>query len=249
MTMLVAAHTGIAYNHSMVGMGEILRLLKTVTLFAGMTDSELNALAKDFTRLEFGAEEVIFYQGDAGHTLYLVENGKVRIYVQNEDGQELSVNVCGRGDLFGEMSVIDELPRSASAAAMEPATVLRLSRERFREHLRRSPQLGINFMKALSVRIRFSTRQLDNLTLTSVPTRLARKLLELAQQHGVPELRGVRLEMPLTQTQLASLLGTTRESVNKAVSQFRRQGVIAMEDGQIIIIDPDALRSLGQMRS
>lgn len=226
-----------------------LELLKQVPLFQGLTESELRALTADFVRQDLRPGEVLFYQGDAGHILYVVETGKVRIFVQGEEGQELSVAVCGTGDLVGEMSVIDELPRSASAVAMERATVLRLSRERFREHVRKSPQLAFNVMKALSVRLRFSTRQLDSLSMASVPTRLARKLLELADQHGVAEDGETRIAMTLTQSELASLLGTTRESVNKALGQLKRQGLIRREGGQLIIVDRAALMGLSQLRS
>lgn len=246
---MFATARAIAYNAPGRDPMSNLDLLKQVPLFQGLTDAELKALATDFVRQELRPDEVLFYQGDAGHTLYVVETGKVRIFVQGEDGQELSVTVCGKGDLVGEMSVIDELPRSASALAMERSTVLRLSRERFREHVRRSPQLAFNVMKALSVRLRFSTRQLDSLSMASVPTRLARKLLELADQHGMTEGRETRIGMTLTQSELASLLGATRESVNKALGQFRRQGLIRQAEGQFVIVDREALEGLSQPRS
>lgn len=246
---MFATAKAIAYNVLRQGAVSNLELLKQVPLFQGLTDSELKALTADFVRQELRPGEVLFYQGDAGHFLYVVETGKVRIFVQGDDGQELSVTVCGTGDLVGEMSVIDELPRSASAVALERATVLRLSRERFREHVRRSPQLAFNVMKALSVRLRFSTRQLDSLSMASIPTRLARKLLELADQHGVAEGRETQIAMTLTQSELASLLGATRESVNKALGQLRRQGLIRQEEGQLIIVDRDALVGLSQTRS
>jgi CRP-like cAMP-binding protein len=246
---MFATAKAIVYNASAWNRMSNLELLKQVPLFQGLTDSELKALTADFVRQELRPDEALFYQGDAGHFLYVVETGKVRIFVQGDDGQELSVTVCGTGDLVGEMSVIDELPRSASAVALERATVLRLSRERFREHVRKSPQLAFNVMKALSVRLRFSTRQLDSLSMASVPTRLARKLLELADQHGVAEGREIRIAMTLTQSELASLLGATRESVNKALGQLKRQGLIRQDEGQLIIVNRTALEGLSQTRS
>lgn len=98
-----------------------------------------------------------------------------------------------------------------------------------------------------SARIRFSTRPLDSLTMTSVPTRLARKLLELAEAHGVAEAGDIRIA--LIQSDLASLLGSTRESVNKALGQFKRQGLIRQQDGQFVIVDAQALGGLSQTRS
>ncbi|MGH2524371.1 MAG: Crp/Fnr family transcriptional regulator, partial [Anaerolineales bacterium] len=183
-------------------------------------------------------------QGDAGQVLYLIETGLVRIFVQGEDGQETGVNICGPGDVFGELAVIDEYPRSASAVAMQDTLMLLLSRDRFREHLRRSPQLALNFMRTLSVRVRYSTQQMGSLALLDVPTRLARKLLELGQQHGTVEAEGVRIRLTLTQSDLASIIGATRESINKALGNFRKQGLILVQHGSITILDPEALRDL-----
>jgi len=123
--------------------------------------------------------------------------------------------------------------------------VLLWSRERFSAQMRRSPQLALNFMRALSKRLRSSTRQVSTLTFMSVTGRLARKLLELAQEHGVVEAQGVRLNITLTQAHLASLVGATRESINKALAAFKRQNLIDMVQGNIIIVDPDGLRAIG----
>jgi CRP-like cAMP-binding protein len=239
---LIASLVRPAYNFGRTAMDR-QTLIQHVPLFATLNAGELAALAQDFTRAEYAAGETIFQQGDSGHALYLIETGKVRIFVQNEDGQELSVNVCGAGEVFGEMSVIDELPRSASAEAMEPTALLRLTRDQFREHLRRSPQLALAFMKSLSALLRRSTRELDNLTLATVPTRLARKLMELTDKHGQPEPGGVRVAIPLTQSELASMLGATRESVNKALRRFRQRGLIRWEQSQIVIVDVAELRT------
>ncbi len=221
-----------------------LDFFKQVRLFAGLTRAELTTLAQDFVRREFKPAEVIFQQGDPGQVLYLIENGQVRIFVHGSDGQETSVVLYGPGDIFGELAVIDSESRSAGAVAMEDTLVYLLNRERFNEHMRRMPQLALNFMRALSSRVRYSTEQVGSLASLDVPKRLARKLLELAKQYGVVEPNGVRLHLTLTQTDLASLTGATRESVNKALGNFRRQGLILIQEGNIIILDPDALRDV-----
>lgn len=218
--------------------------LKLSSFFAGLSESDLAALSRDFVRRQYAQGELIFQQDDAGQTLCVVESGQVRIFVENEAGQETSVTFCGPGDVFGELAVIDEYPRSASAEAMQATVLHTLTRERFREHLRRAPQLALNFMRALSVRVRYSTQQMESLAMLDVPTRLARKLLELAQQHGVVEPEGVRIRLTLTQSDLASIVGATRESANKALGNFRRQGLILLQQGSITILDPEALRDL-----
>ena len=221
-----------------------LAVFRPMTLFAGLADSELEALTHDLLRRRFREGEAIFQQGDPGQMLYLVESGQVRIYVQDEEGQETSVTLCGPGDMFGELAVIDGLPRSASAVAMDNTVVSILSRDRFRLHMRNSPQLALNFMKLLSVRVRYSTQQVSSLTLLDTPGRLARKLLELAHDHGQAEPGGVHINLTLTQSDLASLIGATRESVNKALGAFRRQGLIRTQAGHIVIVEPDALREM-----
>ena len=219
--------------------------LKQIPLFTDVSDAVLGALTDDFIRRQFRQDETIFQEGDPGHVLYLIKSGQVRIYVQGEDGQEMSVVLAGQGDIFGELAVIDGLPGSASAVAMEDTIVYTLNRDLFREYMKRTPQFALNFMRTLSVRVRNSTHQVESLTLHEVPARLARKLLELAQQYGVVESGGVRINLTITQSDLASLSGTTRESINKALGSFKRQGLIVMGmQGQIVIVDPDALREI-----
>lgn len=221
-----------------------LDFLKHIALFHGLTESELTSLSADFVSRQFRQGDMIFLQGDPGQSLYLIESGRVRIYVQADSGQETSVIYYTTGDIFGELSVIDGLPRSASATALDDTVVLMLSRDRLRAHLRTLPQLAHNFMQALSVRVRYSTLQVGSRTLLDVPARLARKLVELAQLHGEVAADGVRLNVTLTQSELASLIGATRESINKALAHLKREGVIRLDQNQITILDPDALREL-----
>ena len=219
--------------------------LKHLPLFVSVSDAELSALAKDFTARRFQQGEAIFFQGDPGQALYLIESGRVRIYVQDDNGQETSVIFYSAGDIFGELAALDGLPRSASAIAADETVVHVLTRERLRAHLQASPQLAYNFMQALVVRVRYSTLQVGSLTLHDVPGRLARKLLELAQGYGRVTSDGVKIDMTLTQSDLASLIGATRESTNKALGNFKRSGIIRMEQTQITIVDPEALRGMG----
>jgi CRP/FNR family transcriptional regulator, cyclic AMP receptor protein len=231
-----------ALNQSDQQPAAIVAFLQEAPLFAGLSGADLVEVARDFTARHFGAGATIFHEGDPGRLLYLIETGQVRIYVQSEEGQETSVIVNGPGDLFGELAVIDGLPRSASAVAVNETLVYTMSRDCFREWMRRLPQLAYNFMRLLSVRVRYNTRQVGSLAQLSVPARLARKLLELAQAYGRAGSNGVCIDAPLTQSELASLTGATRESVNKALAVWRRQGLIHLEKGRITIVDADLLR-------
>ena len=222
-----------------------IEFLKRLPLFARLTEAELTALSQDFVVRRYQQGETIFFQGDPGLALFLIESGRVRIFVQDDHGQESSVIYYSAGDVFGELAAIDGMPRSASAIAADDLTVHVLSRERLRTHLMASPQLAYNFLQVIAVRVRYSTQQVGSLTMHDVPSRLARKLLELAQRYGCVDCNGVRIDMPLTQSDLASLIGATRESTNKALGNFKRNGYIRSEQNHITIVDPEALRAIG----
>jgi CRP/FNR family transcriptional regulator/CRP/FNR family cyclic AMP-dependent transcriptional regulator len=222
-----------------------LTALKQASFFAELTEPELSTLAQDLIAREFQQGELIFNQGDQGRVLYLIAEGRVRIFVQGEEGQEKSVILYGPGDVFGDLSAIDERPRSASALAVTDTTLLMLSRENLHKHLRKIPQLALNFIKVLSVRLRYSTEQVYDLSFLDVPGRLARRLLELAERHGVVEPSGgTRINFPLNQSDLAYLVGTTRESINKTMGSFRRQNFIRTQQNYVIILDTNGLQRI-----
>lgn len=218
--------------------------LKETVLFSHLNDTVLQRICQDVVERHYAQGEIIFHQGDPGRALYLVKSGQVRIFINGLDGTETSVILLGRpGDIFGELAVIDGLPRSATAVAMEPTILYTMNREAFRDHMRHYPQLALNFMQELSSKVRHNTQQIDTLTSLPVPQRLARKLMELAQDYGQVEPTGVSINTTLTQTQLASLIGATRESTNKALRDFRQREWIVLKNGRIIILDPAALRA------
>ena len=188
---LVYNRPGVQLSNSK-GKGSMKQLafLRQVSLFANLTDSELQALAADFVPLTFRQHETILRQGDQGEMLYLIQSGRVRIYVLGEEGQEISMRLMGPGEVFGELALIDDLPRSASVVALEDTVVLTLPRSAYLDHLRRCPQLALNFMRTLSTRLRYTTGQAGSLAFLDVYRRVARKLLELAEGHGVAEAEG-----------------------------------------------------------
>ena len=221
-----------------------ITFLQQTTLFANMPATDLQTIATDIIPRTFQQGEVIFHEGDPGQMLYLIQAGQVRIFVNGLDGSETSVILFGRpGEIFGELAVVDGMPRSATAVALGQTTLYTMSRENFSKHTRQYPQLALNFMKVLSSRVRSSTQQMDSLASLGIPQRLARKLLQLAQDYGKVEANGVCITMPLNQSDLASLIGATRESINKALREFRQNGWLHTQQGQITILDAEALKS------
>jgi CRP-like cAMP-binding protein len=186
----------------------------------------------------------VFYQGDAGNTVYVVESGWVRIYVHAADGQEVSVMRCGRGDYFGEMALLDGRPRSATATAMEDTVLLLLSANDFYRHLHHSHQLALNLMLALSTRLREANQAVQSLASLDVNRRVILKLLYLAGRQGTPAEGGIRIRGRLTQQMLASLIGASRESTNRALRALERKGLIDVRHGRITLLKPEEMEAL-----
>lgn len=223
----------------------VLPFLQTIPMFAGMDDAELIRLSKDLKRKSVAAGETIFFQGDPGKAVYIVESGTVRIYVHAEDGQEVSVVICGPGDLFGEMSLVDQLPRSATAVAVEKTVLWVMRDQDFYTHLRLSHQLALNVMLALSTRLRATNEAIKSLASLDVTRRIAKRLLSLALRQGEKLTdRSIRIASPLTQSELASLVSASRESTNRSLRALQRKGLIDMQDGYLILLKPDDLSSL-----
>jgi len=222
---------------------ERLELLRRTALFAGLSDRELNRLARDLHSSSCLAGETIFNQGDRGDAVYIVKAGRVRIYVPTKEGQEISVVFYGPGEMFGEMALVDRKPRSATAEAMEDTVVLAMGSRQFYWHLQENYQLALNVMQLLSRRLRETTDQVRSMASMDVSRRTIQALLQLAKRQGVPSSDGIRLGR-LTQQDLASLIGTSRESVNRALRALARKGLVAVVQGEIVIKEAEALKEL-----
>jgi CRP/FNR family cyclic AMP-dependent transcriptional regulator len=213
-----------------------LGLLRGVPLFASVPDRELEVLANSLGKRTFGKGMIIFHGGSLGQTLYIIESGLVRIFSLSESGQELTVNLYGPGQIFGEMALLDRRPRSAGALCMERTVTHTLRRDAFERCLERNPALMQGVIELLIARLRYSTSHLESLAFLDVYGRVADKLLELGERYG-HQGDGLKIDLRLTQAELATWVAASRESVNKVLSSFREQGLIAVDGQEITVLD------------
>jgi CRP/FNR family transcriptional regulator/CRP/FNR family cyclic AMP-dependent transcriptional regulator len=213
-----------------------------VPLFANLDDESLRELEQAARPRSFRAGEIIFHRDDPGQMLYVIKQGKVRIYITSPDGQEVTLAVFGPGDYFGELAILDGRPRSASAIALDVVETQALQRGDFIAAVNRHPRIAIQVMQALSVRLRHTDAMIEDLLFLDVHGRVAKKLLDLAELHGVRTPDGIRIEMKLTQTDLAALVGASRESVNKVIGYFVDKNFISSEKRKITILRLAELR-------
>ncbi len=217
-------------------------LLRRVPLFAGLTDETLAGLSGRLRRRTYRRGTMIFHKDQPGDGLHVIESGRVRFFLPAEGGEELTIDVAGAGEVFGELALLDGQPRSASAEALEETVTHLLAREQFQAVLAASPDLATALIDLLSTRLRHATDYAESLAFLDVHARVARALLELAGRYGLRGDGGITIDLELTQTDLAAMVGATRERVNRALAAFREQGLVELRGRQIVLRDPDRLR-------
>lgn len=201
----------------------------------------LDQLTATSVVVSYGNRQRIFDKGDDGERLLGVLAGQVRIYVMSSEGRELIMNVIMPGELFGEISLIDGKPRSASAVAIGDTDLLHIRRSDLQSLLHKNSELCFKFMTVLCERVRWTSGLLEDASLLDLPARLAKRLLNLAQGVGEKEGDAIRISVKLSQTDLGNMLGVTREAVNKQLREWKKDGIVDMQDGQVLIQDPKML--------
>lgn len=210
--------------------------LKQVNIFKGLDDQEVHDLMSVAKKRTFRSGEVIFHRDDPGQVLYIIKEGKVKICLISPDGQEISLVVFGRGEYFGDLALLDGLPRSADAIALEKVECYTLQRSDFHNAIMKNPRIAIQIMEVLCERLRKTDQQVEDLIVLDVYGRVAKKLLELAETHGAKQEDGrILINVRLTQQELAAMVGASRESVNKVLGYFTDKGDITTDKHKITI--------------
>lgn len=212
----------------------VTSVLAKVPFFSGVAPDHLETLARSLQRRTVRAGKAIFRQDDPGSSLYVIESGVVKVQRASPEGKEVILAILGPGDFFGELALLDGEPRSADAVAKEDTAVLVLERDDFIAFLDREPAVATKLLAALSRRLRRTDQLVQDAAFLDVPARLARALLQLAES---PEAT-----TGLTQSELAAMVGASRESVNRWLQFYRRRGLIESTSGAIRVLQPDELR-------
>jgi len=216
-------------------------LLKQIPLFGPLEPADQEQLAALLRRRSVSRNDVLFRKGDEGTALYIIIKGRIKITIQAKLGDEITLAVLTQGEFFGEMALLDGMPRSADATALDETQIYVLNRSDFLSFLIHNERAVQTVLYALSMRLRNTDDLLAEICFLNLPSRLAKRLMEIATADGGPWVRGER-RVQLTQQELASMLGTTRESVNKELKILRDRGIVSTSRNLITIHDPEGLR-------
>jgi CRP-like cAMP-binding protein len=215
--------------------------LAQAAIFRGVDPSAVRALTEDLPEMQVSTGHVFFSQGEQGDRLYVIISGKVKVGRRSSEGREAFFTLRGPSESFGELSAFDPGPRTSTATAITEVCAVPVDGAVLRSWVADHPEVADRLLRVLARRLRRTDDILCDLILTDVPGRTAKQLLGLAQRFGVQEDGAIRVAHGLTQEELAHLVGSSRETVNKVLSDFSQRGWIRLERKSMVIADSEHL--------
>jgi CRP/FNR family transcriptional regulator, cyclic AMP receptor protein len=219
---------------------QVDRLTET-PLFRALDTEAQQALESSMTEVRVSRGQSLFEEGDPGDRLYVITDGKIKLGRTSQDGRENLLAILGQGEMFGELSLFDPGPRTATATAVTDTVLKGLGHSDLQPWLTGRPEVATQLLKALARRLRKTNEHMADLVFSDVPGRVAKQLLDLARRFGQQTDEGVRVTHDLTQEELAQLVGASRETVNKALADFASRGFLRLEGRAVVILDVERL--------
>ncbi len=216
-------------------------VLSRAPLFQALDEEGAQALRAGVAEVRLARGDRLFDEGDSGDRLYVILEGKIKLTRAAADGRENLLSVLGPGEMFGELSLFDPRPRTASAVAVTDARLAALAHDSLRNWLTGRPDVAMHLLRALAQRLRRANDVMADLVFTDVPGRVAKALLDLADRFGEQQPEGLQVHHDLTQEELAQLVGASRETVNKALADFAARGWLQLSAKSVLILDAERL--------
>jgi len=218
--------------------------LKHIRLFDGMSPSEMQEMEKITRMEEVKKRQPLYLPGDPSSSVYLLKKGRVKIANTAPSGKEVTFEILEPGEVFGELEVLEDAPRSTSAETLDDTLICVIPRKDFDQYLTMHPNVTVKLTKLIGLRLRKIQSRVEDLVFRDVPARLAHLLLELSKTDSVAGKQGIRLRAKLTHQEMANLIGCSRETVSTIIGQFRDQGLIHIDGRSVTILNQTELSKL-----
>ncbi len=212
--------------------------VKAIPYFQHLDGRVLDRIRTSAFEVQLEKGQILFTEGEPAQAMYVVRSGRVKIFKLSPDGREQVLRMAGADDCFNEVPVFDEGPNPANAQAVEPATLWGIRRTDMRRLVEEHPAIAIGFLQAFASKLRYFTRKVEDLSFRSVTSRVAKLLLEIAEDDG---RGGLRLRQQFTQQEMAAVVGTAREMIGRAFKALEKEGAIKLDRHRVIILSRAAL--------
>ena len=220
--------------------------LKNFNLFDTMGMEEMESISQMVAEDEIAKKQPVFLEGDPSENLYFLKKGRVKITRIDESGKEFTLTLLEPGEIFGELGLFDDSPRETAAVALEDSLICTMRRNDFEKLMENKPELSLKLNKLMGLRVRRIENRIQELLFRDVPARLAGLLLRLLEQHAREMQNGFRINIKLSQQEIANLIGATREMTSSVINSFKKEGLINIESKYIYILDKKGLQKLAR---
>jgi CRP/FNR family transcriptional regulator, cyclic AMP receptor protein len=220
------------------------QILKSVPLFSSFSDAQVGQLLSCVQHRSYPRNAFILRAGEETDALYIILSGRVKVLIPDEEGHEVILSMIGAHEFFGEMGLLDELPRSASVETLEPCEMLRLSKAGFTSILKDNFELAMLIIKNLVRRLRDADRKIESLALIDVYGRVARLLIDMAESVDGKWV----VERAPPKQEIARMIGASREMVSRVVKDLQRKGLIRAEKRKIYVLDKQSMQRRASTR-
>ena len=221
-------------------------VIRKAPLFSGLDSSAADSLRTSMNLVKLRKGQSLFKEGDDGDHLFVVSSGKVKLGTKSVDGRENLLMILGPGDMFGELSLFDSGPRTATATAVTDSKLLALGQDKVIPWVKEHPEVSLQLLARLASRLRRTNEVVGDLVFSDVPGRVAKALIDLGVKFGDKRTEGLFVNHDLTQEELAQLVGASRETVNKALADFAQRGWLRLEARSVMILDYERLLKRGR---
>ena len=221
-------------------------VVRKAPLFSALDDAEASSLRESMVPVKVSKGNTLFKEGDDGNRLFVVLEGKLKLGTTSSDGRENLLSILGPGEMFGELSLFDPGPRTATATAVTDARLLSLAHDQVIGWVSEHPKVSLQLLGRLAQRLRRSNAVLADLVFSDVPGRVAKAIMDLGERFGVKKADDLYVNHDLTQEELAQLVGASRETVNKALADFAGRGWVRLEPRAVVVLDIERLSKRGQ---
>lgn len=221
-------------------------VVRKAPLFTALDDASASTLRASMKEVKVNKGNTLFKEGDSGDRLFVVVEGKLKLGTSSGDGRENLLSILGPGDMFGELSLFDPGPRTATATAVTDSKLLSLANDQVIGWVTAHPEVSLQLLGRLAQRLRRTNEVLADLVFADVPGRVAKAIMDLGEKFGVKKDDGLYVNHDLTQEELAQLVGASRETVNKALADFTTRGWVRLEPRAVVVLDYDRLSKRGR---
>ena len=221
-------------------------VVRRAALFTALDDASAATLRESMSAVKVAKGQILFKEGDAGDRVFVVVEGKLKLGTSSGDGRENLLSILGPGDMFGELSLFDPGPRTATATAVVDSRLLALANDQVIGWVTAHPQVSLQLLGRLAQRLRKANDVLSDLVFADVPGRVAKAIIELGERFGTKKDDGLHVNHELTQEELAQLVGASRETVNKALADFASRGWVKLEPRAVVVLDYERLSKRGR---